>query len=86
MSLPGQLPLSGGRRIPITALGNGVICRAIVSLPASLTEPDRPLQERVVFFEAPARQGAGRHLEKVLASVWGGRHDPLVRDWTHLQP
>jgi hypothetical protein len=66
-----KLPKPQGRRLPITVLGSGVLCRAIVSLPQRLTDRERPLQERVVFFEAPSRQGAGRHLEKILASVWG---------------
>lgn len=58
------------RRIPIHALGNGVLHRAIVSLPRHMTERDRPLQERFIFFEAPSRQGACQYLERLLATAW----------------
>jgi len=67
------------RSVPITALGNGVLHRAIVSLPQHMTERDRPLQERIVFFEVPASHrsrgaftssGSGEHLERLLATAW----------------
>jgi hypothetical protein len=36
-----------------------------------MTEPDRPLQERVVFFEAPHNADYAGHVEALLAKVWG---------------
>lgn len=61
------------RIVPITALGNGLLHRAIVSLPQHMTERDKPLQERIVFFEVPAGTdvGRGEYLEKLLAVTWG---------------
>lgn len=50
--------------------------RAIVSLPKSLCERDRPMQERIVFFEGPygftrrSKLGAAEVLEKLLALAW----------------
>ncbi len=59
------------RNLPITSLGNGILHRAIVSLPPRMTEPDRPLQERIVFFEAPTVPGcSGKYLENLLAAAW----------------
>lgn len=56
---------------PITSIGNGFLHRAIVSLPPRMTEPDRPLQERIVFFEAPTTPcRSGEYLEKLLAAAW----------------
>ena len=51
--------------------------RAIVSLPDSLCQRDRPLQERIVFFEAPydftkcSNAAAAQTLELLLATAWG---------------
>ena len=50
--------------------------RAIVSLPNGLCERDRPMQERIVFFEGPydfmqrSNAGAAEVLEKLLALAW----------------
>lgn len=55
---------------PVTALGNGILHRAIVALPSCMVGADRPLQERVVFFEAPSEFAAAAHLERLLASAW----------------
>lgn len=60
-----------GSRPPITDLATGTLYRAFVALPASMTEPDRPLQERVVFFEAPYNVDYAGHLEALLAKIWG---------------
>lgn len=43
--------------------------RAFVSLPTSMQERDRSMQERIVFFEGPM-QGEAAHLEQLLALVW----------------
>lgn len=56
--------------MPITAIGNGILYRAVVSLPSHMTERDQPLQERIVFFEAPSIEGRVRYLEELLAKVW----------------
>lgn len=68
------MPTTALKRIPrplaITSLGNGILHRAIVSLPNHMTERDRPLQERIVFFEAPSSAGAAAHLEQLLAAAW----------------
>lgn len=37
----------------ITNLPNGVLYRAIVTLPNYMIEPDQPFEERIVFYEAP---------------------------------
>lgn len=59
------------RIAPIDALGNGFLYRAVVSLPQNMTERDRPLQERIVFFEVlGSKSDLGTHLEKLLASAW----------------
>lgn len=67
-------PMSSGPHSlypPIASLGNGTLHRAIVSLPPRMTEPDRPLQERIVFFESPTGPSrSGEHLEKLLAAAW----------------
>lgn len=50
--------------------------RAIVSLPNGLCEHDRPMQERIVFFEGPhdfmrrSNAGAAEVLEKLLGLAW----------------
>lgn len=51
-------------------MGVGQLHRAYVSLPAHLTEAERPLQERVVFFEAPAGVKPWQHLEALLRAAW----------------
>lgn len=58
------------RQMPITAIGNGILYRAIVSLPSHMTERDQPLQERIVFFESPSSEGCCQYLEELLAKVW----------------
>lgn len=55
---------------PVHVLGNGRLHRAIVDLPERMAEEDRPLQSRVVFFEAPAGAHPSDHLVKVLAATW----------------
>ena len=57
-------------RTPIDVLGNGRLHRAIVDLPESLSEPGRPAQTRVVFFEAPADGSPSSHLIKLLSIAW----------------
>jgi hypothetical protein len=61
---PKYLPMA------VTALGNGVLHRAIVSLPEHMTERDHPMQERIVFFETPSSDTCARHLEQLLAAAW----------------
>ncbi len=60
------------------ALGLVGLHRAIVSLPDSLTDRERPLQDRIVFFEAPTGVHPLTHLEQLLALVWGVD----TTDWT----
>lgn len=43
--------------------------RAIVSLPPLLHEPERPMQDRIVFFEAYSDERASR-LEQLLSLAW----------------
>lgn len=58
-------------RTPSTpALASGTLHRAIVSLPLHLCEPNRPLQDRIVFFEAPHGARCDKHLETLLAAAW----------------
>lgn len=54
----------------ITALANGVLYRAIVTLPNFMAERDQPYDERIVFYEAPGKEDYGRHLEALLAKTW----------------
>lgn len=54
----------------ILALANGVLCRAVVSLPSHMAAPDRLYEERYVFFEADDIERAGRYLETLLSNVW----------------
>lgn len=57
--------------IPLESLGNGLLFRAIVSLPDHMCESGNLFQERIVFFEAPYIVGErGRHLEKLLSTAW----------------
>lgn len=53
---------------PATTAGNGRLYRAIVSLPHGMA--NGALEERIVFFETQAEQGAGRCLEELLSKVW----------------
>lgn len=73
--LQGKLTMSRNqifapRRTPVHVLGNGRLHRAIVDLPNGMTEPDRPLQSRIVFFEAPDDAHPSSHLYKVLSAAW----------------
>jgi len=54
----------------ITALANGVLYRAIVTLPNFMIEPEQPFEERIVFYEASGKEDYGRHLEALLAKAW----------------
>ncbi|MGU7843805.1 hypothetical protein ACV22V_30610 [Burkholderia sp. AW33-5] len=56
--------------LPITALGTGILHRAIVALPPELCEPGQ-YDERIVFFEAPSAESASAHLRQLLAVAWG---------------
>lgn len=58
------------RRTPVHLLGKGSLHRAIVDLPDDMTERDRPIQCRIVFFEVPAGAHASSHLAKVLSAAW----------------
>lgn len=49
---------------------HGRLYRAIVSLPVSMREHDRPTQERWVFFDCPADHHPGEWLEALLALAW----------------
>ena len=49
---------------------HGRLYRAIVSLPDSMCERDRPLQERWVFFDCPGNTNPGERLEALLALAW----------------
>lgn len=61
------------RRQSVTSLTRGHLCRAIVSLPDCLCEHDRPIQDRIVFFERPnfTMEGARAHLASLLKAAWG---------------
>ena len=56
--------------MPVVALGNGALYRAIVSLPERMAESNRHLQERIVFFEASRLTDPCSRLEKLLALAW----------------
>lgn len=49
---------------------HGRLYRAIVSLPDSMCERDRPQQERWVFFDCPSKANPGERLEALLALAW----------------
>ena len=49
---------------------HGRLYRAIVSLPQSMCDRDRPFQERWVFFDAPTGADAGARLELLLSLAW----------------
>lgn len=72
------------QRLEITAIGNGILHRAFVALPPSLSEPGDSMQERIIFFEAPSLAGRGQHLAQVLAAVWGeDTHDWVDRGFIY---
>lgn len=58
------------RSTPVHLLGKGSLHRAIVDLPDGMTERDRPIQCRIVFFEVPAGAHPSSHLVKVLSATW----------------
>lgn len=49
---------------------HGRLYRAIVSLPTSMCERDRPLQERWVFFDCPHSEVPHARIEALLALAW----------------
>lgn len=49
---------------------HGRLYRAIVSLPPSMAERDRPLQERWVFFDCPTSEMPHGRIEALLALAW----------------
>ncbi|MBD9407157.1 hypothetical protein IB236_17565 [Acidovorax sp. ACV02] len=49
---------------------HGRLYRAIVSLPTSMCERDRPLQERWVFFDCPHSEMPHARIEALLALAW----------------
>lgn len=57
---------------------SGLYC-AIVTLPQHLCQRDRPLQERVVFFESKPGDACAT-LERMLAVAWNTNTDGWVRD------
>lgn len=57
-------------RMPTALMGVGQLHRAIVDLPDSLAQPDRPLQARIIFFESPGDKPARDHLVQILSSAW----------------
>ena len=62
--------LPGSRPHPAHYQAHGRLYRAIVSLPDSMCERDRPLQERWVFFDCPGNTNPGERLEALLALAW----------------
>lgn len=65
-----MIKIGAYKELPITAIANGILYRAMVSLPTFMTDSDRPLQERVVFFESDSMTGCGVYLESLLARAW----------------
>ena len=59
-----------GQPHPAHYQAHGRLYRAIVSLPDSMCERDRPLQERWVFFDCPTGKRPDVHLEALLALAW----------------
>lgn len=55
---------------PVHLLGKGSLHRAIVDLPDGMTERDRPIQCRIVFFEVPPGAHPSSHLVAVLSANW----------------
>lgn len=64
-----RLPIQA-RPHPAHYQAHGRLYRAIVSLPDSMCERDRPLQERWVFFDCPANDLPGDLLEALLSLAW----------------
>jgi len=58
------------RRAPITALGNGILYRAIITLPRHMAERDQWAAERIVFFETSSSDSCAEYLEKLIALAW----------------
>jgi hypothetical protein len=56
------------------------VYRAIVSLSDALTSRDRPLEERIVFFEADPPRRAHETLTELLRTVWRVDTTDWVRD------
>lgn len=59
-----------GRPHPAHYQAHGRLYRATVSLPDSMCERDRPLQERWVYFDCPSDRNPGEHLEALLRLGW----------------
>ena len=57
-------------QFPAHYQAHGRLYRAIVSLPDSMCERDRALQERWVFFDCPGDTPPGDRLEALLALAW----------------
>lgn len=57
-------------RMPTALMGIGQLHRAIVDLPDSLAQPDRPLQSRIIFFESPGDRPARERLVQILSTAW----------------
>ena len=63
-------PIPHARPFPAHYQAHGHLVRAIVSLPASMCQRDRPLQERWVFFDSPVGADRGARLAHLLALAW----------------
>jgi hypothetical protein len=55
---------------PIEFAGNGLLFRAIVSLPSEMAGMQKQSIDRIVFFEAPDDDNADQYLEELLAQAW----------------
>ena len=62
--------LPGSRPHPAHYQAHGRLYRAIVSLPDSMCERDRPLQERWVYFDCPIGVIPCNRLEALLQLAW----------------
>ena len=58
------------RQYPAHYQAHGRLFRAVVSLPDAMCEPDRPPQERWVFFDCPTAAQPGARLEALLSLAW----------------
>lgn len=56
--------------IPIPYLGNGILHRAVVTLPALMVRGEDAFEERIVFFECPNSMQSAKHLESLLSVAW----------------
>lgn len=66
------LPYQRGIRASIHEMAPGKLYRAFVALPRGLGDPERPTEQRVVFFEAPhADPNPIGRLIDLLSTVWG---------------